>query len=362
MIEYEQQLYTIIDNAFQQGASDIHLSAGRYPVFRIDGSIVPFAQGSVLNSKNLDDVVKILMDETQEAEFREKKSLGFSYTYQNKIRLRVHAYFQFGIVAVAMRVIPSGILSFEELRLPSVVSSFADYKQGIVFVTGPTGSGKSTTLSCIIEKINQERAEHIITLEKPIEHIFIPSKSIIDQREIGIDTLSFEDAFTDLFHQDPDIVMIGDITNLQALAIAMNIAETGHLVFVTLHTNSASQTIDRIINSFDGQAQAQVRSQLALTLVGVASQRLVPSIIGGRVPAVEILFANPAVRNLIRSNKTQDIDMVIETGAEQGMISMNRALTDLIAAGLVSTEVAQLYSYKDGIEGGGGSLSEYFNK
>lgn len=345
MPAYEQKLYSFIDAAIRQRASDIHLTSGRYPVFRVDGVVVPFVQGNVLSVEDIDNIAKIMLSENDRFLLEKNRTVDFSFTYQNKTRFRINAYYQYNSLAFAMRIIPSEIMTLDQLKLPSVIGSFANYKQGLVLITGPTGSGKSTTLSVLIETINQNRAEHIVTLEDPIERVFTPKKSIIEQREIGRDATDFQSSFRSLFRQDADIVMIGDMRDIETMTLAMSVAETGHLVFVCVHTNSASQTIDRIINSFPADEQNQVRSQLALTLVGVVSQVLIPSIQGGRVPAVEVLFSNSAVRNMIRLNKTQDIDIVIETGKEQGMISMQRALSQLIYAEEISEQTAKHYSF-----------------
>ena len=228
--------------------------------------------------------------------------------------------------------------------MPQTIQKLVELKQGFVLVTGPAGQGKSTTLAAMLDSINQKRAEHIITIEDPIEYIFPQHRSIIDQREVGRDALSFPAALRESFRQDPDVIMLGEMRDIETIATTISAAETGHLVFATLHTNSAAQTIDRIIDSFPSTQQNQVRSQLALTLAGIISQRLVPRIEGGRIPAVEILFATHAVRNLIRENKIHEIALVIETNSDDGMISMNRSLSDLVKRGEISMETAEGYS------------------
>ena len=347
MIEYEQQFYKLIETAIEYRASDILLAAGRYPSLRIDGKITPITQMSVLNVQSMNDIVQIIVSEDNQKILERDKAVDFAYSHQNTIRFRVNVYYQFGNVAVVLRVISSEVLTLEDLKLPPIVNNFTEYRQGIVLITGPTGSGKSTTLRTLIETINQQRAEHIIMFEEPIEYVFTSKKSLIDQIEIGRDTKNLEIATKNLFHQDPDIVVIGDMRDLKTMELTLNIAETGHLVFVTLHTNSAAQTIDRILNSCPADQKNQIRSQLAMTLVGVVSQRLLPSLHGGRVPAVEVLFANSAVRNMIRAEKTHSINMVLETGREQGMIAMKHSLTKLMYDGDISANVARSYALDD---------------
>ena len=347
MIEYEQQFYSLIETAVQYKASDILLAAGRYPSLRVNGKIMPFTQMSVMNIQNINDIVKMIVSEDDQKTLAKERAVNFAYSYQDKIRFRANVYHQFNSVAVALRVISSEVLSLEDLKLPSVINSFTEYRQGIVLVTGPTGSGKSTTLRTLIETINQQRSEHIMMFEEPIEYVFTSKKSIIDQLEIGQDVVDMESATKNLFRQDPDIVVIGDMRDIKTMEMTMDIAETGHLVFVTLHTNNAAQTIDRILNSVSAEQKNQIRSQLAMTLVGVISQRLLPSLRGGRVPAVEVLFANSAVRNMIRSGKAHSINMVLETGSEHGMISMKQYLSKLMYDGEISANTAQSYSLED---------------
>lgn len=343
MIQYEQQFYSIIETAIEYNASDILLAAGQYPSVRVNSKIVPITQMSVLNLQNMNDIVQIIINSDKQKILEKNRAVSFTYLYQNNVRFRANAYHQFNSVAVVLRIIPTEILSLEDLKLPPVINNFTEYRQGVILLTGPTGSGKSTTLRTLIETINQQRSEHIMMFEDPIEYVFTSKKSIIDQLEMGRDVLDFNIAAQNLFHQDPDIVVIGDMRDLSTMALTMDIAETGHLVFVTLHTNSAAQTIDRIINSCPAEQKNQVRSQLAMTLVGVVSQHLLPSLRGGQVPAVEVLFANSAVRSMIRTEKVQSINMVLETGKEQGMISMKQSLSKLMYDGDISTNVAHSY-------------------
>jgi twitching motility protein PilT len=273
------------------------------------------------------------------------KELDFSYQFENFGRFRVNVYTEKNIIAASLRLIPAKILSIEELGLPQICHKFAGMKQGLVLVTGPTGQGKSSTLAAIIEEINQTRGEHILTIEDPIEFVYSPAKSIVSQRELHSDTHSWDIALRSALREDPDVVLVGEMRDFETIAAALTVAETGHLVFATLHTNSAAQTIDRIIDVFPADQQAQVRSQLAMTLEGVFSQRLLPSLRGGRVAAAEVLLATPAVRNLIREGKSFQLDNVIQTSSEIGMTTLNASLDSLIKQGLISQEVALQYGY-----------------
>ncbi len=251
-------------------------------------------------------------------------------------------------MATALRFLPSKIRTIKELNLPSVLENFANHTQGFFLVVGPAGHGKSTTLAALIDFINHQRSDHIITIEDPIEYIFTQDRSIINQREVGLDTKGFHRALRSSFRQDPNVIMVGEMRDLETISTALTAAETGHLVFATLHTNNAAQTIDRIIDSFPSSAQSQVKIQLASTLLGVASQRLIPRIEGGRIPAMEIMLSNTAIRNLIRQGKSHQIDLVIETNADEGMVSLNRSLAGLVKQGEISLENAQLYSLDPG--------------
>jgi len=273
-----------------------------------------------------------------------EKEIDFSYSFEDKARFRVNIFHQRGYLAAALRLISAQIKTVEELNLPSVLHDFCKLSQGFVLVVGPAGHGKSTTLAAMIDEINHSRTDHIITIEDPIEYIFTQDKSIVSQREVKSDTLNFHKGLESLLRQDPDVIMIGEMRDKESMATAMTAAETGHLVFSTLHTNSASQTIDRIIDSFPVEQQGQISSQLAATLVGIVSERLIPKIDGGRVPACEIMLTNPAVRNLIRERKSYQIDLVIETSVQEGMMTLNRSLVYLLKKKEISLENAELYS------------------
>jgi len=285
-----------------------------------------------------------MLPDDKKAELEEKKSVDFSYQHGDKARFRVNVFFYNGFLGAALRLIPVQIRTVEELNLPKTITDFARRKQGFFLVVGPTGHGKTTTLAALVDLINHERNEHIVTIEDPIEYLFTQDRSIINQREIGVDTVNFSDALRAMFRQDANVGMIGEMRDAETMAAGVTAAETGHLIFSTLHTNDASQTVDRIIDSFPAEQQAQIRSQLANTLLGIFSQRLLPRISGGLIPAHELLIANSAVRNLIREGKTHELPMVIDTSSQDGMLSMNRSLVDLIKRGEVAMEQAERHA------------------
>lgn len=340
----KEELEDLLEIALKQTASDLHLSVGRRPTLRIDGELIPIAQKSILTSEKVQELVFSLLLPEQKERFLKDKEIDLSYSYRDKARFRVNIFYQKGFLAAALRYIPFKIRTVEELGLPAIIHKFILPSQGFFLVVGPSGHGKSTTLAALIDEINHQRSEHIITIEDPIEYLFLQDRSIIDQREIGIDTDNFHKALKSVFRQDPDVIMVGEMRDPETISTAITAAETGHLVLSTLHTNTAAQTIDRIIDSFPGNQQAQIRIQLAGALLGIISQRLIPRISGGRIPSVEVLIANAAVRNLIRENKVHQIDLVIETSAEEGMISLNRYLADLVKRKEVSFENAEIYS------------------
>ncbi len=339
----QQELEDLLLNVLQLNASDLHLSAGYKPIVRVDGALLPLNEFSILTPEHAADLAFQLLGERKN-EFIEKKELDFSYSFRDKARFRVNVFFEKNFISAALRLIPSKIKTIEELNLPSSLHQVGKLKQGFVLMTGPSGHGKSTTLASMIDDINHQRAEHIITIEDPIEYLFIGDKSLVNQREVGNDTQSFHKALSSILREDPNIIMIGEIRDPETIAAALTAAETGHLVFSSLHTNSASQTINRIIDVFPADQQNQIRFQLANTLSAVISQRLLPRVVGGRIPATEIMFANNAVSNLIRENKTHQLDLIIETSLESGMISLNRSLAELVRRGEVLPETAMAYS------------------
>jgi twitching motility protein PilT len=343
-IDYQNKLAELMILAAQQGASDLHLSVGKHPTVRIDGNLVPISNEPILTPEMTAGLISSLLTPEQEEKLIQEKEIDFAFSYEDKIRFRINVYFQRGYLSAALRLISTHIRTVEELNLPPITHEFSKYNQGFVLVVGPAGHGKTTTLAALIDEINHKRMDHIITIEDPIEYTFIQDRALIDQREVGSDTLSFNRGLKSVLRQDPDVVMIGEMRDPESVSIALTAAETGHLVFSTLHTNSSSQTIDRIIDSFPASQQNQVRSQLASTLLGIISERLIPRISGGRIPACEIMFANAAVKNLIREAKTYQIDLVIETSTQEGMTSLNRSLIGLVRKREISLETAETYS------------------
>ena len=342
--DYQKKLAELMVLAAQQGASDLHLSVGKHPTVRIDGNLIPLSNEAILTPEMAAGLIGSLLSEEQQEKLINEKEIDFAFSYENKIRFRVNVYFQKGYLSAALRLIPVQIRTIEELGLPSILHQFCQVQQGFFLIVGPAGHGKTTTLAALVDEINHKRMEHIITIEDPIEYTFTQDRALIDQREVGVDTVSFHRALRSVLRQDPDVIMIGEMRDPNSISIALTAAETGHLVFSTLHTNSASQTIDRIVDSFPAAQQGQIRSQLATTLIGIVSERLVPRISGGRIPACEIMFANSAIKNLIREKKTYQIDLVIETSVQEGMMSLNRSLIELVRKREISLESAENYS------------------
>lgn len=338
------QLEDLFVTTAEQGASDLHLVVGRYPTLRIDGSLVPLSKRQVLTPKDTTELAEAIFTADQRQRFEADQEVDFAYNFKNKARFRVNVYRERSFVAIAMRYVPSRIRMLEELNLPLNLANFARYTQGLVIVAGPTGHGKSTTLAALIDIINHTRSDHVITIEDPIEYIFEQDRCLINQREVYNDTKSFSGALRSALRQDPDVIMVGEMRDEETMATAITAAETGHLIFTTLHTNNAAQTVDRVIDMFPGDRHQQIRSQLAAVLLGVVSQRLIARVEGGLVPAVEIMMANPAIRNLVREGKTHEIDTVIATSSEQGMVSLDSSIAALVQKGEISLENAELYS------------------
>jgi len=343
-MDYKNELSDLIKTVFQEGASDLHLSEGKKPTIRVSGMLLPLVKREEISNDMIIGILSELVSKENREYFLQNKELDFSYGIENGERFRGNAFFQQGKVSIALRLIPRKIRSLEELNLPPILESFTDKPQGFFLVVGPVGHGKSTTLSAMIETINKTRAEHIITIEDPIEYIYEPKKSIIDQREIRVDTKDFATAMKSMFREDVDVALIGEMRGTETISTAVTAAETGHLVFSTLHTNGAAQTISRIIDSFPGEQQDQIRIQLAGSLTGIFSQRLIPRISGGLIPAYELLINNNAVSNLIRENRIHEINSVIETSSQEGMIDMNRCLSELVAKGEITVESAYTYA------------------
>lgn len=343
-MEYKQYLEELLLLTAQQGATDLHISPGHYPIIRVDGRMVMLTNYSVLDTEIAQGLVFALLGEEKKNRFLSEKELDFSFEIPGKNRFRVNAYQAKGGFAASLRLIPNEVKTVEELRLPPIVKIFSKLSQGFVLVVGPNGHGKSTTLASLIDLINKERAEKIVTIEDPIEYIFSPDKSIIDQREVYQDTFSFHKALRSTYRQNVNVLMVGEMRDYETMSAAVTAAETGHLVFASLHTNSASQTVERILNSFPPNQESQIRNQLANTISGVISQRLIPRIKGGLVPAVEVMIATPAIRTLIRDNRPRQMDMVIETSQDIGMLSLDRSLADLVRRKEISWERAEFYS------------------
>ncbi len=350
MAAYDTQLTELIETIIKEGGSDLHLTAGYHPTLRVSSALIPLVTKPVLTADDTKGYMEALLTPDNKEVFLREKEVDFSYSYKNDtVRLRGNCSLARGAVSIALRLIPKNIRTLTELGLPESLADFARRQQGFFLVVGPVGHGKSTTLAAMIDVVNSERADHIVTIEDPVEYIFEPKKSMINQREVRVDTDDFHKALRELFRQDVDVVMIGEMRSPETIATAVTAAETGHLVLSTLHTNNASQTIDRIIDSFPPEQQTQIRIQLASSLIGVFSQRLVQRVSGGLIPAYELLVNNKAVANLIREGRTHEIDSVIETGSEYGMVDMNRSLAELVRNGEVSVETARIHSLNPAI-------------
>jgi twitching motility protein PilT len=324
----------------ERGGSDLHLTSGTYPQIRINGRLLSLTEFEALSPQDTQRLAYSVLNEGQKQKFEEDNELDLSFGIQGLARFRCNVYRQRGAVGAAIRVIPYKIRSFDELGLPAIVPQLAERPKGLILVTGPTGSGKSTTLASMIDKINNERSEHIMTIEDPIEFVHPHKKCLVNQREVFADTHSFKNALKSILRQDPDVVLVGEMRDLETISAALTIAETGHLTFATLHTNSCAQTINRIIDVFPNAQQAQVRAQLALVLEGVLSQTLIPKLGGGRVMSMEIMVATAAIRNLIREEKIHQIYSAIATGQKYGMQTMNQSLADLVKRRQITREDA----------------------
>ncbi len=344
MATQAMRIELLLEEVVKKKASDLHLQVGLPPMLRVDGALMPVTGAEHLTEESLEQLVFAILDEDQKQILLKDKEFDFSFAFGDLGRFRVNAFHERGNLAAALRLIPNDILSIEQLGMPPIVNKFADYPRGLVLVTGPTGSGKSTTLAGLVGRINNERSSHIITIEDPIEYTHKSKKSIVVQREVHYDTYSFSAALRSSLREDPDVVLIGEMRDLETISSAITIAETGHLVLATLHTNSASQSIDRMIDVFPPHQQPQIRAQLANILMAICSQRLIPAIGGGRIAAAEILIATPAVRNIIREGKSHQLEAVIQTGAEHGMQSMDKTLVGLIHNGTITYDEARNYA------------------
>lgn len=334
----------LLEEVVKQDASDLHLTVGVPPMVRVDGSLKPIANIAPLTGAEVEKLIFSVVDEVQKDILLKDMEVDFSFAFGDVARFRANAYHQKGNLALALRLIPTQIRSIEELGMPKTIENLTEYPRGLVLVTGPTGSGKSTTLAAMIDNINKNKSLHIITIEDPIEYTHKNQKSVVEQREIHYDTRSFSASLRSILREDPDVVLIGEMRDLETIASAITIAETGHLVLATLHTNNAAQSVDRMIDVFPPHQQQQIRVQLSNILNAIVSQRLIPAIGGGRVVATEVMIANPAVRNIIREGKTHQLDAVIQTGAEEGMQTMDRSIATLVKAGKITLEEAKGYA------------------
>ena len=344
MTDYKTLIRDFLSLCVQAQASDLHISIGHPPILRITGRLVPLLKENRMTGNDTQELAFALMTDQQKERFLREKEIDFSYAFGEKARFRINIFFQSGSISVSARLIPRKIRTIEELNMPPILHNFTRASQGFLLVTGPSSHGKSTTLAALIDEINHTRTDHIITIEDPIEYIFEDDRAIVDQRELYIDTHSFARALRATLRQDPDVIMVGEMRDPETISTAITAAETGHLVFATLHTNSAGQTIHRVVDSFPPEQQSQIRAQLAASLLGVVAQRLIPRTKGGLIPACEIMLATPAIGNLIRENKIHEIPLIIETSAEEGMISLNRSLAALVKNKEISLDNALLYS------------------
>lgn len=343
-VDYRKELNALIELVINERASDLHFSVDAHPIIRVAGSLIPLLKKPILTNDDVEGFARVLMRKDFYERYTNRQEVDFSFETPDGVRFRGNGFYQRGRMGMVLRLIPNVIRTLAELNLPPILETFTQRPQGFFLCVGPVGQGKSTTLAAMVNHINQTRSDHIVTIEDPIEYVYTEDKALIDQREVGIDTDSFQTALNSAFRQDVDVIMVGEMRNAETISTAVTAAETGHLVYSTLHTNDAAQTINRIIDSFPGDQQAQIRTQLASSLIAIFSQRLVPHVSGGLVPAYELLINNNAVANLIRENRVHEIPSVIETGLAQGMIDMNRSLLRLVQNGDVTVENAFTYS------------------
>lgn len=343
MADFQQYLYELLVMTAQQGASDLHLSPGHFPVMRVDGRLVALTNKRILDAETLNGLIGIMLGQ-RAGEFQSKHELTFAYEVDQKIRFRVHVYHTEGYVAATLRFVPDQIRSPEELNLPPVVKVFTKLAHGLVFVVSPSGQGRSTTLASLVDLVNHERSEKIITIEKPIEYVLQSDKSVVDQREVGVDTNSVAEALSGIGYQDANVLMISDVNTGQEVEALMHAAETGHLVFAGMTATGAAHTVERIIDLFPADRQQSARDRLAATISGIIAQRLAPRIKGGLIPAAEVMIATTAVRTHIRDNKLRQLDATIETSQDMGMIPLDRSLADLVRRNEISIERAEFYS------------------
>jgi twitching motility protein PilT len=337
----ELQVNKLLMEVLQRGASDLHLIAGKPPTLRVDSRLVELKNHEIMSGEIISTMLDVMLNsEIKRKQYELERDIDFSFSFKDNVRFRINAYYQKGFSAAALRFIPHKVPTVEELNLPAQLKDFIKYPQGLVLVVGPTGHGKSTTLASLIDVINHSKAVNIMTIEDPIEYVYVQDKALVNQREVGSDAQSFARALRAVLREDADVVLVGEMRDLESIATTITLAQTGHLVFATIHTNNAAQTINRIIDVFPAYQQSQIRTQLASILVGVVSQRLLPKIGGGRVPAVEIMLSNTAVSNVIREGKTYELPNIINTSSSENMISLDRSLALLVRNNQVKLEDA----------------------
>jgi len=346
LLKNKMNIKQLLQLVFDSKASDLHIISGIPPTLRVDGELKPIASEAVLTPEVLSNLLKEVLTSEQLERLTVNREIDFSMPFSEKARFRINAYTQKGALAAAFRIIPLDIPTVDSLNLPKILHSFTNLRQGFVLITGPTGHGKSTTLASILNEINATRAVHIITIEDPIEFVLRPQKAIISQREMRTDTHSWEVALKSVLREDPDVVLVGEMRDYETIAAALTVAETGHLVFATLHTNSASQTVDRIVDVFPDEQQKQVKLQLSNVLEAVFSMRLLPGIGGGRLPAYEVMLGTTAIKTAIREGKTHQIESIIQTSQEAGMSSLEVSLAGLVREGKITVETAQSWSLR----------------
>ncbi len=339
----ELELNKLLGVTLERNASDLHIVVGEPPIIRVDSQLIRLDNYQVFSNEMVMDLINVMLNENQQVILKNQLDVDMSYSYKDNVRFRVNIFFTKGMYAIAMRLIPNRIKTLEELSLPPILRKFIQKKQGLMLAVGPTGHGKSTALAAMIDEINHARNEHILSIEDPIEFLFTPDKSFITQREVNVDTPSFAQALKSALREDINVVLVGEMRDLDSISSVLTLAETGHLIFATLHTNDAAQSIDRMLGVFPGSQQPQVRAQLSAVLNGIVSLRLLPKVGGGRVSAYEVLIANHAVRNVIRDNKTYQINNIIHTSMEEGMVPLDKTLAMLVKQGQVELDVAQDY-------------------
>jgi twitching motility protein PilT len=337
----ELELNKLLTLTLERNASDLHLIVGEPPVIRVDSSLVRLEDYQILSQDAISDLLDVMLTPDQKKNYEQHSNLDFSYSFKDNTRFRVNAYRQQGMTSIAFRLVPNHIKTIEDLNLPPILRTMIEKRQGLILVVGPTGHGKSTALASMIGEINNTRADHILTIEDPVEFIHNPKKSVISQREVGTDTPDFPSALRAALREDINDVLVGEMRDLDSVSAALTLAETGHLIMATLHTNDAAQSIDRIVDVFDAAQQPQIRGQLASVLIGILSLRLLPKIGGGRIPAYEIMLANHAIRNTIRENRIFEISNIIQTSSQDGMLPLDKSLASLVKQGIVELEVAQ---------------------